>query len=51
MNLPSISSLTSTVGYLVWHDANGDGLYAGPSEPGIANVVVNLLLNSAGNCK
>lgn len=47
--IPPISALTSTVGYLVWHDSNGDGIYAGPAtEPGIASVAVQLLLNGLG---
>jgi hypothetical protein len=45
-NLPSVSSFTSTVGYLIWHDVAGQGIYSG--QPGIGNVVVNLLLYGTG---
>ena len=47
-SLPSIT-YTSSIGHLVWHDSNADGIWAGQSlEPGIAGVEVILILNGAG---
>lgn len=47
-SLPTISTYTSSVGYLVWHDSTGQGIYTG--QAGINNVIVNLLLYGSGIC-
>ncbi|MEZ4868799.1 MAG: SdrD B-like domain-containing protein [Caldilineaceae bacterium] len=42
----SLTTLSASIGDLVWHDLNGDGLYQG-GESGLAGVVVSLTLPSA----
>jgi hypothetical protein len=47
-SLPTIT-YTSSIGHLVWHDINADGVWAGEStEPGIQGVEVTLILNGIG---
>ena len=43
----SLTTLSASIGDLVWDDTNGDGLYQ-TGEPGLAGVVISLTLPSNG---